>query len=183
MLLFYTALIDTNESKGKFELLYDLYKKRMWYTANQILHDPYQAEDAVHNAFIGIARNISHIDEVDSKATLAYVIVAAKHAALNLAKKNHNNIIEMDSCTICSAENQHDEIAATENKLLVISILKKIPDIYRDLLYLYYYCEMSEKEIALLTGRQYATVRKQMSRAKKVFLQMLEKEGDYCEKR
>ena len=61
MLSFFTLSIEDDADKVKFEKIYVLYKKKMWYAANSILSDAYLAEDAVHNAFIGIARNIKKI--------------------------------------------------------------------------------------------------------------------------
>lgn len=183
MLSFCSTLIDSSEEKDKFEMLYTTYKKRMWYVAFQVLDDAQKAEDAVHNAFIGIAKNINHINEVNSKATLAYVITAAKHCALNIALKDGNeNIVVLDNLTVDGNINLEKQITDIEDKMLIVSVLKKMPDVYRDLLYLYYYHEMSEKEIALLTGRQYATVRKQISRARKLFAETLKKEDDIYEK-
>ncbi|MBR5825542.1 MAG: sigma-70 family RNA polymerase sigma factor [Clostridia bacterium] len=182
MLNFSSTLIDTTEEKDKFEKLYHLYKKRMWYVAFQILNDPQKAEDAVQNAFIGIAKNISHIDNPDSKAAFAYVITAAKHCALNIsAKDKAENLIEFETINFLDSK-QEKEITDIDDKMLIISVLKKIPGAYRDLLYLYYYEDMSEKEIALLTGKRYTTVRKQISRARKAFSETLKKEGDIYEK-
>ena len=59
---------------------------------------------------------------------------------------------------------------------MLISALKEMPDTYRDLLYFRYGEEMSEKEIANLTGTNYATIRKQLSRARKMLLKLLVKE-------
>ena len=58
MLSFYLTLVDGEEDKNKLERLYELYRLKMWYTANRILSDGFLAEDAVHDAFIGVAKNI-----------------------------------------------------------------------------------------------------------------------------
>ena len=177
MLSFYLTLIDSEEEKSKFEIIYELYSKRMWYTANQILNDSFEAEDAVHNALIGIARNISHIGEPDSNATLAYVVTAAKNAALNIATRNKNiNVHKLEDFRDVPDENAIDNFCTIENKALIISALKKMPDIYRDLLYFHYFEELSEKEISAFTGIKYATVRKQISRAKAIFAKLIESE-------
>ena len=88
MLVFYTLLIEEESDKAKFEKIYTLYKKKMWYAANSVLNDSHLAEDAVHNAFIGIAKNMKRIDDADSHKTLSYVITAAKNAAIDILRKN-----------------------------------------------------------------------------------------------
>ena len=87
MLLFYTLLIEEDDDKAKFENIYLLHKKKMWYAANSVLTDPYLAEDAVHNAFTGIAKNIKRIDDPESSKTLSYVVTAAKNCAIDSAAR------------------------------------------------------------------------------------------------
>lgn len=180
MLTFYLTLADTPEEKSKLETLYVLYKKRMWYVANQILNDNFNAEDAVHNAFVGIAKNIDHIKDPESTDAFAYVITATKHAALNIATRNHN-IVEFDEYNTKKAS-EKDFLAVLENKMLVLSALKKLPDNYRELLYFHYYMDMSEKDISTLINRKYPTVRKQISRAKQLLADLIAKEDSYYEK-
>lgn len=48
-------MIDTPEDKRKFVVLYDKYRHLMMKTALYVLHDPYLAEDATHNAFVSLA--------------------------------------------------------------------------------------------------------------------------------
>ena len=51
-------MIDTPEDKRKFVVLYEKYRHLMMKITMDVLHDPYLAEDAVHNAFISLTRNI-----------------------------------------------------------------------------------------------------------------------------
>lgn len=48
-------MIDAPEDKRKFVVLYDKYRHLMMKTALYLLHDPYLAEDATHNAFVSLA--------------------------------------------------------------------------------------------------------------------------------
>lgn len=59
MLLFYMSLIDNDDDRTKFEILYNKYRKRMVYTAYSVLGNNEDAEDAVHDTFIKIARNMN----------------------------------------------------------------------------------------------------------------------------
>ena len=62
-MLFYLSLIDTEEEKSKFEQLYHLYRYTMLHVAVSILKETQLAEDAVHEAFIRIAKNLHKIVE------------------------------------------------------------------------------------------------------------------------
>lgn len=61
MLQLYLQLLDTEEEKQGFELLYETYRKLMHWVANNILHDEKLAEDAVHEAFLRIIKNFHKI--------------------------------------------------------------------------------------------------------------------------
>lgn len=88
MLAFYMMLIDDEQNKSKFEQLYYEYRDRMMYVALSVLHNNEDSEDAVHNAFIGIAKNMDSIGEVASVQTLSYVLKATKNTAINMLGKN-----------------------------------------------------------------------------------------------
>lgn len=52
MMIYYMSMIDAEENKTKFELIYEKYHKLMFYIANQILKDNSLAEDAVHDSLL-----------------------------------------------------------------------------------------------------------------------------------
>ena len=54
MLACYLQMLDTPEEKIRFEQIYTKYRSPMFRTADRILHNAQDAEDAVHNAFLQI---------------------------------------------------------------------------------------------------------------------------------
>lgn len=82
------SLIDNDDDRAKFEILYSEYRKRMVYIAYSVLRNSEDAEDAVHDTFIKIARNMNSIGDPKSNETLSYVLKATKNTAINLSKKN-----------------------------------------------------------------------------------------------
>ena len=66
-MLIYLSMIETPESRSKFETIYETYKQLMFYIANNILHDARDAEDIVHEAFLKIIEildlSLIHISE------------------------------------------------------------------------------------------------------------------------
>ena len=63
MLAFYMAFIDDEDDREKFEIIYNVYRKRMVSTAYSLLRNHEDAEDAVHDTFIKIARNMNSIGD------------------------------------------------------------------------------------------------------------------------
>lgn len=93
MLALYFTLIDDEENRSKFEIVYYTYRKRMLSMAYSVLQNKEDSEDCVQETFIRIARNIKAIDDPYSAETLAYVMKAAKNNAINMLKKNNRRSI------------------------------------------------------------------------------------------
>jgi len=176
-MLIYLYFVDTPVDKEKFEKIYLLYRAKMFYVANKVLHDTYGAEDAVQNAFISIARNISKIDDADSRRTQAYVTVAARNSAYDIIKgkipteelKDYNLVnTELDRAL--------DDICSKETYDKIVEIINGFDDIYRDVLYLHYVEEYSAGEIAKLFDRKLPTVKRQLVRGKKILLEAIRRE-------
>lgn len=181
MLSFYTVLIEEDDDRVKFEQIYTIYKKKMWYAANSVLRDGYLAEDAVHNAFVGIAKNMKRISDAESDETLYYVITASKNAAIDIFRKNRRGAeVNIDELYDIGRPSFYGEFEI-ENS--VQEILLKMPSIYRDVLYLLIIEEMPEKEIAALLGRKPGTVHQQVKRGRKILQSELEKGAKADEER
>lgn len=176
MLTLFLALIDEQSDQEKFTKIYELHKQKMWYAARKILNDDQLAEDAVHNAFIGIAKNISSIKEVNSPAAAAYTVTAAKNCALSMLRKSTpNGTVDVSEMFYLSDDSASDAFSKIETKEFVKAILLKMPETYRDVLYYFFVENMSEKEIAQLLSKNINTVRQQVFRGRKFFKEQLRK--------
>ena len=80
MLQLYLTLVEDGEV-GKLEALYREYKSKMLSKAYSVLRDEGLAEDAVHNAFMRILKNLDKIDEVKSSRTRGFVLVITANVA------------------------------------------------------------------------------------------------------
>ena len=87
MLGFYLTLLDSAEEKSKFEQLYITYRQDMFKIAYSILKDNYEAEDAVHEAFLIVIKKFDKISEVNCPQTHAYLIIIVKNLALKIYNK------------------------------------------------------------------------------------------------
>ena len=129
--------------REKLRKLYEKYKNRMYISACRILNDPQKAEDAVHDSFIAISRNIEKIDDVDSLKAASYCIKAAKNTAFNQVKKSFNEIPSlMNDEDIFFEENMLDMICTKDNYNKVVDSILRLDEKYRDVLSLYYLNEL-----------------------------------------
>ena len=76
-----------SDDKSKFVILYEKYSRLMMKVALNILHDSFLAEDAVHDAFVNVAKNMEKIGRVESLETKNYLIVVTKNASIDIYRK------------------------------------------------------------------------------------------------
>jgi len=147
-----------------FDRLFSTYHRQMLFVAQRILGNQADAEDAVQNALLKLYRLRNTIPE-DPRICRAYVLTAAKHAALDL-KDREKRSVNIDDIVLSTKGDLFEEIAASEDYEGLLHTIQSLPDRYREVLMLCYVQELSVKEIARLLNRKEWTVRKQLARGK-----------------
>ena len=87
MLALYLSLIDSDESKDKFEELYLKYRRQMKIIAFKILGDEGLAEDAVHNAFLKIISAFDKFNEIDCQKTKNLIVIIIRSVSIDMYRK------------------------------------------------------------------------------------------------
>lgn len=179
MLAFCTTLIDDQSDVLRFEQIYYAYRKQMLCVALEILHDPHDAEDAVQNALVGIARHISAIPYRSEKVLRVYVLTAAKNAALNLLpqKKRRDSMQDISGLNLPSPDDPFERVVNCQDYELLLRAISQLEEPYREVLTLCYVHDHGPKATARILSRGEATVRKQLYRGKKQLLELCRKEG------
>lgn len=175
MLAFYLTLVDSEAGKSKFEIIYHKYAKRMYTMAYSVLHNHEDAEDAVHEAFIAIARNIKSIDDPASQRTLSYVLKAVKNTAINIKNKKNREpkYTYIDEIKSMADKDFLEMLEIQDDYNNVIKAINALDEKYSDVLYMHFVEGMQAGEIADLLGRKKATVKQQLVRGKKLLLNNL----------
>lgn len=172
-MLIYLQMLETPEDKDKFEQLYLKYKNQMYFVAQQILKDPHDAEDAVHQAFLSLLRNFEKISDIDCPQTRSYVVITAENKALDIIRGRRRIAGELD-----------EQLAGIEIPLPgdhgLHDALARLPARYREVLLLRFDCGYSTKELAEILDMTRANVQKLLWRAKEELAEQLEKEGEPC---
>lgn len=171
------------KDKEKLTEIYEKYRNRMYIYACRILKDPYLAEDAVHDAFIAISKNVHRLDSTDSLKTASYVIKAAKNTALNMIKKKGTEMpVLISENDMLFDENNLDMICSEENYSYIVECIMALDEKYRDVLSLYYLNELTVGEIALTLSRKENTVKQQLARGRRKLITLIGKETEKNEK-
>lgn len=179
MLIFYTSLIDERSHKSYFETIYHQYRKQMLYVADSVLHNKSDAEDAVHNAFIGIAKNIDTVRKIENETDRRnYLLKSAKNAALSMLPQVRKPEEPLsDSETDCVSDRDFVEMICrkADYDKIVAEMLSMDPR-YRDALYYHFVLEFSIPQTAKALGRSVSAVKQQLVRGKKLLLENLKEE-------
>lgn len=177
MVALYLALIDDEQERQNFEEIYYTYRKQMVLMANSILHNFYDAEDAVHDAFIAIARNMKIIGRITDPNDLRnYVLKASKNSALNMLKRNEKNrkSDDVDAKYDLGDDTFLDDLCEKIVYQEVLAAINQMDSRYKEVLYYHYILEFSVPEVAELLDRKVATVKQQLVRGKKLLLDLLD---------
>lgn len=173
MLIFFLSMLETDEDKNKFTLLYEKYRKLMFYIANQILKDDYLSEDAVEQTFVKIIENLDNISDVDCHKTKSYIVIMVRNCSINLyrQRKSHPTVSLDEDLEIAD-----DQPFAIDEADALTRSVARLPIIYKDILTLKFVQEFSNEEIARMLGISEPTVRKRLERAKEKIQQFLNEE-------
>ena len=170
-MLIYLQAIDTIEQPSAFEQVYKTYRGLMFHIANNILHNPQDAEDAVHNALVAIGENIQKIDAPVCPKTKGYVVTIVESKAIDIYRKKQRQKMIAFS----------EEIAGTETAMPetqgIARCFARLPDRYRHILLLKYRYGYTNRELAKLLEISEANAIKLTQRAKDKLDQFCREEG------
>lgn len=159
-MVIYLQMIDDPRDRSKFEQLYTKYKDLMYYTANRILRNEQDAEDAVHNAFLAIVGNVPKIPAVESPKTRAYVVTIVENKAIDLYRKKQRHPTE----ALTEAEGLSVEYDGDDE---LSRCMAKLPARYRQILLLRYDHDYTVKEVARMMDLSLSAAYKLEQRAKR----------------
>ena len=176
MLSLYLALIDTDEDKIRFTKLYEQYRHLMFYIAQEILKDEHLSKDAVQEAFLRIAKNFHKVGEILCPETRNFTVIITRNVAINMVSRKHD-AIDMDSYLDKVSDKLTEDVFETVSNKMLMECILKLPELYRDPLYLSHLYGYSFNEISNLLSVSVETAKKRAQRARHMLKGLLEKEG------
>jgi RNA polymerase sigma-70 factor (ECF subfamily) len=174
--------IENEQNQLKLERLYYEYRYIMYSCANEILHDKYLTEDAVHQSFIRIMKNLHKIDEDNRPRTCNFLVIICRNVAKDIynkrlyLNKNNDPFEELDDNITGKSNDPMDILITKESIERITKSIQSLDPIYRDVLLLKRVYNFSREEIADLLGISIETVKKRIQRAKNILSEKLAKE-------
>ncbi len=177
MIGIFLAIIDDEEDKKQFEELYIKYRQDMYSVAYSILHNIEDAEDAVHQAFFKIANNFEKINKIPCQEIKAYIVIIIRNTAINMY--NSNKRMAEHSAELNDDISVDADIFEQFEYNQLVTAISELPQIYKDIVYLYYLEEFTAKEISKMLDISADTVWKRAERAKKLLKEALENDDNH----
>ena len=171
MLICYLQMLDTPEEKNLFEQVYLKYRGLMYHTADSILHNRQDAEDAVHNAFLRIIRHFRRLRNIPARDLAPLVTVIARNEAISLQRKRKDETPLEDWDGLAEAP----EAAADYHAL--VDVFTRLPRTYRAALEMKLLLGYSDGEIAAKLGLSKTAVSTRISRGRQLLRDIVEREG------
>lgn len=179
LILFLT--FDTPEDTDKFLLLYEKYRKIIYYTLTRFKFDEYTKEDLSHDIYIKLASHLDDIDISDSKKTQNYIITVSRNYSLNYLRsksRKPESFLEDIPVLLTASEDILEHLINKEQVHWLAKEINKLDDIYKSVLELKYVNNFSNDEIASFLNLKKKTVEMRLYRANLILREKLKGQGD-----
>ncbi|MDE6261317.1 MAG: sigma-70 family RNA polymerase sigma factor [Oscillospiraceae bacterium] len=172
MMMIYLSAIESPEEKIKFEELYDKYRGFMLRIASHILRGEQDAEDAVHNAFLSLAKNMKLVPELDSLKLRGFLYIVTENKAIDILRERKRRELED------SLDEGHPLYAPLDDEEQDLAwCISQMPPRYQEVILLKYSHGYTTREIASILGISFGAASKLDQRAKARLKELCEKEG------
>lgn len=142
----------------------------------RLLGDEMKAEEATQDTFLQVFRNIEKFDGRSRITTWMYTI--AHNICINQLRKSKKSVfspLENAEIAMKPAEEKTDQkVLAQEQKERLEKCLQQLPPDLREVLTLFYFKELSIKEIGSINGDTEANIKVKLHRGRKQLKTLLE---------
>ncbi len=149
MLQLYLSLAKNDDEKSRIEFLYKEYRRLMYNVSFSVLHnkeDAEDAEDAVHEAFLRVIKNISKFKGYSCKENAAYLVITVRGVSLNMLNKR-KPYEELDENFPDSADTESAALGEIGYEEIAENIAALSP-VLRDIATLHFVHDWNAEEIA-----------------------------------
>jgi len=171
MLTFFLAILESEEDRKRFTVLYEENHVRMERVALYILQNKHDAEDAVQNAFLQVIHHFEKIYEIPCEELPFWLISIVKNEALIILRKKRK-VVPMENC-----EGIEQNIDGVSDYILLVESFRHLPETYRAVLEMKFLIGYTDKETAQRLGISETAVSSRASRGRALLKKIIQKEG------
>lgn len=154
----------------KFESLYEKYSRLVYWAAYGIVRNPQTAQDVCQDVFLRAVKNMEKLAKMEEQYQKAWLYRVAVNAAIDVTRNRKKEVITEDLPESAVEPESYDmpetAVMSAELREAVMEAIDALPEIYHEVIMLYYFSQMSYEEITLETGINMGTLKSRISRAK-----------------
>ncbi len=176
-MLFYLSMIDSESDRSEFERIYRRHEQTIFRKTLFILKNQQDTEDVLQEVWLKVAKNVDIVRDMNDATAFSYVMKIAENQAMTFFRKQDKKEVfltedELDGA-VCDDElfTACDRVDINE----ILACFAELPDIYRDVLSLYFFHHHSVAQIASLLGQKISTVNSRLDRGRKKLIKLLER--------
>lgn len=147
-----------------------LYEDAMYSLAFSILRNDQDASDAISESIMKAYCNVSQLK--NTHAFKPWLLKIVNNTCLEMLRNKHTSLSIDEQYDVEDASNNRD----ISTKLVLREAVEQLAQPYRTVVVLFYYENLSIVEISTITGGSIIAVKKQLSRARSMLRNSLNKE-------
>ncbi|MCA1030808.1 sigma-70 family RNA polymerase sigma factor [Bacillus timonensis] len=170
------------EKLRRLERLIDIYEQRLTNLSYTYVKDWEQAKDIVQEVFIKVYDKLDTMGEIEYEKTWLFTICANRSKDYLRSIKSKRKMITKVIHTIFTKESNDSPDVLIETSERENDLVKKVlllPLIYREVIILFYYEELSINEISELLSINSSTIRTRLDRGRKMLKETLKGDVHY----
>ncbi len=162
------AILETESERNQLSEIYENNIKKFYSIAYSKLHNQHDAEDAIQEAFLSVARNASTFFNIPDEKRVSYINVIIRNISYKLWNKKHKieeNQTELDELI-------PDEKFSAEEKVLddyscgkILDFISTLPESLKSAMYLKINLGLKNAEIARTLEISEEAAKKRVTRA------------------
>lgn len=164
------AILETGEQRNELSEIYETNKNRFYVIAFEHLHNKDDAEDAIQESFLRIAKNPDKFFMLSNNQRINYICVIVRNVSVDIFKKN----VKSEADELSEDLMFKNDISPLENSLLnkisheeLMGFIKNLPILQRNVLFLTCLSELSIDETAKILKISKAAVNQRLYLARK----------------
>jgi RNA polymerase sigma-70 factor (ECF subfamily) len=180
-------MIDLQEDKDKFNEIHEKYEVMMYRVIYSVLKNKEDTEDALQDAFMTLAKNISKIDSVSCRKTETLLVILSRNTAIDHYRKNkrqRENVElwqdeDIDNLESSATLDSLSKLVSKEGYRHIVACIEAMGDTYKDAMRLRFVLGYSNSEVAAQLGITKKNAEVRITRGRAQLIETLEKEGNH----
>ena len=164
-----------------FEKIYNDYSRLVYWAAYRVTSNREAAEDITQTVFERVLLNDGKLDELSEPQLKAWLYRVSTNLALDTVRKASRETLDSEPIgeDIADSSAPTPEVQASENarSSRLKKAISELDEVYRQVVMLHYFSEMTVREIADVTGISDGTIKSRLVRARTLLLEKLRDEG------